>query len=208
MRRIRPLLTGEGSPPESVLLSRYEIQERHRLGQDIRDEEWCGIYHAVPSATLDHQILLTDVLVFLMQHLRQHGGGEIVPECGVFRGPDDYRVPDLLYIAPGNERIIGHAGITGGAPDLVLEILSPEDETYAKFGFYAAVGVPEIVVLDPVTRAAEVWRLFGASYTPVSPQTDGRLLSERLAVTFRTLPGQPPRLLISDQRDAGRSVTL
>ncbi len=208
MTSAREVPAGGELPLGSELLSRFEIQERRRLGLDIRDEEWCGIYHAVPPATLNHQRLLTDVLVFLMLLQDGLGGGEIVLECGVFRGPNDYRVPDLVYVASGNERVVGRAGITGGAPDLVLEILSPEDETYAKFDFYAAVQVPEVVVLDPVKRAAEVWRLDGATYRAVPAQPDGRRISERLAVSFSTLPGQPPRLHLVDLRNPARSVSL
>ena len=33
-----------------------------------------------------------------------------------------------------------------------MEIVSPDGETYAKFGFYFARGVEELLVVDPATR--------------------------------------------------------
>ena len=35
---------------------------------------------------------------------------------------------------------------------LVVEIVSPGDESWAKFGFYAAHGVDEVVIVDPEPR--------------------------------------------------------
>ena len=40
--------------------------------------------------------------------------------------------------------------------------MSPDDETYEKFGFYAAHGVDELVVADPATRT-DVRRARGAT---------------------------------------------
>lgn len=38
-------------------------------------------------------------------------------------------------------------------------MLSPHDETFAKFGFYAAHGVEELWVVDPVDRSVRMWQL-------------------------------------------------
>jgi len=45
---------------------------------------------------------------------------------------------------------------------MVVEVLSPDDETFEKFGFYAAHGVEEILVADPAERTVRLWRLGGA----------------------------------------------
>jgi Uma2 family endonuclease len=47
---------------------------------------------------------------------------------------------------------------------IVVEVLSPGDRTYEKFGFYAGQGVEEIVVADPQQRRIECWRRSGDSY--------------------------------------------
>jgi Uma2 family endonuclease len=66
---------------------------------------------------------------------------------------DDYRVPDGGY---HRDRPTG-ARMTTAA--VVVEILSPGDETYDKFGFYAAHGVEEIFVVDPATHSVEIWSI-------------------------------------------------
>ena len=41
---------------------------------------------------------------------------------------------------------------------MVVQIVSPDDETYEKFGFYAERGVEEILVADPTARSVTIWR--------------------------------------------------
>ncbi len=59
-------------------------------------------------------------------------------EGGLFRPgvDDDYRVPDQAYARP---ELRSERGIEGPA-SLVVEILSPNDETYQKLDWYGAVG--------------------------------------------------------------------
>ena len=51
---------------------------------------------------------------------------------------------------------------------IVVEVLSPGDRTYEKFGFYAAHAVDEIVIADPQRRRVECWQRSGKGYTQVS----------------------------------------
>jgi hypothetical protein len=43
--------------------------------------------------------------------------------------------------------------------------VSPDDEPYAKFDFYAAHGVEDIIIGDPQDRAVRCFRVDGARYT-------------------------------------------
>lgn len=49
---------------------------------------------------------------------------------------------------------------------LVVEVLSPDDETFAKFGFYAARGVQELWVVDPLEHTVRCWQLRNGGYKP------------------------------------------
>jgi Uma2 family endonuclease len=40
---------------------------------------------------------------------------------------------------------------------LVVEILSPHDETYRKLDRYGSVGVGEVLIIEPATRRAELF---------------------------------------------------
>ncbi|MBO0831899.1 MAG: Uma2 family endonuclease [Actinobacteria bacterium] len=74
--------------------------------------------------------------------------------------PRDFRVPD--------------AGLHRGQPDpdavyldtaaMVVEIASPGDETYDKLPFYAAHGVQEVLIVDPVSRSMAIKALAGTGY--------------------------------------------
>jgi Uma2 family endonuclease len=66
--------------------------------------------------------------------------------------------PDLLFVRAERRGIIGHDAV-GGAPDLVVEILSPgteaRDRGYKK-SLYARFGVAEYWIVDPKAQAIEV----------------------------------------------------
>ena len=83
----------------------------------------------------------------------------------------------------------------------MFEIRSPEDETYDKFPFYAAIGTREVVVIDRDTKRPEIYRLTGSQFVALQPDADGWLRAETMTVRFRAVEGQPTRLLIEDAID-------
>ena len=58
----------------------------------------------------------------------------------------DYRVPDGALVRPGPDAVY----LATAA--LVLEIVSPGDETWEKLDFYAAHEVDELLIVDPQDR--------------------------------------------------------
>ena len=58
----------------------------------------------------------------------------------------------------------GPPGASFPTAALVAEILSPHDETWEKFSFYAAHGVDEILVASPADRSLSWWALEGSRY--------------------------------------------
>ena len=82
---------------------------------------------------------------------------------------DNHRCPDGAVILTGNTgRWIGgnQAAFLGG-PDLVLEVLSEDDDTYLKLPFYRDRGVREVLIVDQEVGRAELWRLSGREYARV-----------------------------------------
>jgi hypothetical protein len=63
---------------------------------------------------------------------------------------------------------------------------SPSPNTW----FYASLGVREVIVIDPATRAAEVYRLAGATDVAVSADERGRVHAESIDVRFSTAAGK------------------
>jgi Uma2 family endonuclease len=78
---------------------------------------------------------------------------------------DDRNViqPDVLWISPESDCVISDQRLEG-APDLVVEVLSPStalvDKT-VKFQLYEQHGVQEYGLIDPIANYVEVWKRDG-----------------------------------------------
>ena len=115
--------------------------------------------------------------------------------------PNNYRIPDLVLLTP--ERFdIDHNEYFEGAPDVVVEIHSPGDESYDKPPFYAELGVPEVWIIHRDSKMPELYRLQGAAYERQIADENGWLLSAATGIELRA--GQPGKL---DMRLAGDETT-
>src|SRR5205814_1053606 len=79
-----------------------------------------------------------------------HERGVLTFQINVFNEAspaEDYRIPDIVFIAAGREQILARDGTRGGGPDAVIEVRSPEEETYDKFPFFTRIGVREAIVV-------------------------------------------------------------
>jgi Uma2 family endonuclease len=54
-----------------------------------------------------------------------------------------------------------------GTAVLVIEIVSPDDETWNKLEFYAAHGVEELLIVDPAERTVSWLGLTCGEYKPI-----------------------------------------
>lgn len=188
-----------------------ELADRRAKGLDRRDEMWDGVLHMTPAPSLEHQRILDELIAFLLPHLRQTGRGAMRSGINVFRDPvgdRDYRIPDLTFVAGGREHILQPDGIRGGGPDAVIEIRSPEDETYEKLPFFAALAVTEVIVCDRDTKQPEIFRLAGAGYEVLPADREGWLVSAVLGVRLRQVDGRPPRVRIEDNADPSAGVDI
>jgi Uma2 family endonuclease len=122
------------------------LERRRSLGQDRFDEVWEGVYHVAPAPNAWHGYAELRVAEILGEASRAAG----LTATGPFNlgDPDDYRVPDLGY-----HRDFLTATFVPTAT-IVVEVVSPDDETYAKLPFFAAHDVDEVLVVDAGLRAA------------------------------------------------------
>ena len=160
------------------------LDERRRLGLDGRDEVWDGILHMVPPAGGPHQEMSGE-LYLVLGPLAKRRGLHPYFETGLFRAPDDYRVPDQLYCRPEQRSERGAEGA-----ELVVEIRSERDETYDKIGFYARLGVREMLIVHPQGRWVELLRSVGGRLLPVSADAEGAVRSDVLGAQFVTVAGR------------------
>lgn len=127
------------------------LQRRRALGLDKRDEIWDGIYHVTPHAHASHGRLAARLIVDLDRAASAAGLVALTEfNLGV---EDDFRVPDLGFVPAADETDLGLYVPTAA---VVVEIVSPDDASYAKIPFYLARGVREVWLLDPTERALTV----------------------------------------------------
>jgi hypothetical protein len=139
-------------PPELAAL----IARRHQLGLDSYDEVWDGEYHMAPMAHSSHGKLQM-VVGFLLEPLAQAAGLGLIGPFNLGQ-QDDFRVPDL-----GLHRDDPNA-VWVPAAAMVVEIESPDDETWAKLPFYASRGVEEVLVVSAEQRSVTWLILEGDGY--------------------------------------------
>jgi Uma2 family endonuclease len=167
------------------------LEQRRRSGADRWDEVWEGVLHMVPPPSDQHQAFGTYLLLALGP-IASAAGLEPRYEGGYFRATDDYRLPDLLF---ARREHFTHRGLEGPA-DLVVEILSPGDESRDKLAFYAAMSVKELLLVDPVTREFELLGLAAdGSYEPVGFDDSGQAQCRTLGVVFSVAAGPKFRIV-------------
>jgi Uma2 family endonuclease len=161
-------------------------EELARLPDDgYRYELVEGRLIRMSPVSFDHGRIVVRIGFLLSRHLEQQPVGVIGADIGfkLASNPDTVRGPDIAFIK--NERVPspGGRGFFKGAPDLVIEVLSPDDrpgETGAKIEGYLARGVSLVVVVDPDDRTATMFRPKVAKMTLTS-ETDVLDLSDVIA---------------------------
>jgi Uma2 family endonuclease len=115
--------------------------------------------------------------------------------CKFFAAPFDVRLPinnpkngkastivqpDICVIC--NEGLLDEQGCNG-APDIVIEILSPGNGKYemdTKFDLYQESGVKEYWIVETDTRAVLVYTLKEGLYIGLRPFTEGTIIESQL----------------------------
>lgn len=121
------------------------LDRRRALGQDVFDEVWEGAYHVAPAAWAAHGDL-DDQLAALLRPLARSAG--LWPSGPLNLGrPENYRVPDRAYLRTRAQAVFVPTAA------VVVEVVSPRDDTYDKFSFYNSIGVDEVLVVDPDRRS-------------------------------------------------------
>jgi Uma2 family endonuclease len=130
-----------------------------------------GELHMSPSPNLFHQILVGNIHFLISSFLRQHPIGKVLcAPIDVYLTETNVYQPDLVYIANDNASIMQEDGIHG-APDLVVEILSPATRKFdqgLKKRTYARCGVREYWIVDPETERIEVYHFEKSAEEPAA----------------------------------------
>ncbi len=176
------------------------LDARRCTGADRWDEMWDGVLHMPPMPNRSHQELELDLGAWLRAFWARPQGNKVYPPINLAlpgRWPKDYRIPDLVLLTPDRFHIDRNEYFEG-APTAVVEIRSPDDESYEKLPFYAQLQIPEVWIVDRDTRQPEVFRLLDADYQSVAPDREGWVVSGITAVRMRAERGKLAISLIDD----------
>lgn len=155
--------------PKPSQKRRWTYEEYYRLDDERRYELFNGelIPMQPPSPSPGHQREALELAVIFREFVRAKKLGQVfIAPLDVIFDADNTAQPDLIFIAKANAEIVKERGIFG-APDLVVEIVSPGSvrrDRYEKQALYARFGVKEYWILDHANQSLEVLAFDGAAY--------------------------------------------
>jgi Uma2 family endonuclease len=164
--------TSASAPDRQLVLNAKNYQdyvaavEQHPA---LRVEYLNGDIVMTPARSPHHQTVTVNLLILLGQYAKQGERGRVMPAPldVVLASEAQIIQPDLIYVAKERySSLLGRAAVTG-APDMVLEILSPSTvrtDRKLKLPIYARYGVPEYWIVDPDDPSVEVFLLDGNTY--------------------------------------------
>lgn len=152
----------------------YTVEDVRAMPDDFnRYETIAGELFVTPAPSLRHQMVLGRLYVLLVTYTERHNLGWVffAPTDIIF-GPLTLVEPDLLFVARSRRDLMTDREITG-APDLVIEALSPSTartDRGRKRALYQEQGVREYWIVDSGENRVEIWRP-GALAAEVSAET-------------------------------------
>lgn len=108
------------------------------------------------------------VLLVLGAFVKEHRAGTVVAQDTGFRiasDPDTVLAPDVAFLDPERSKRITRRGYAAVAPNLVVEVLSPDDrpaDVLEKIAEWLGAGVELAWVVDPERREVRVHRADGS----------------------------------------------
>jgi Uma2 family endonuclease len=118
-----------------------------------------GEFVESPAPTITHQTVIKVLFRAADELERQGKGTAFFAPVDVYLGETETYQPDVVFISSSRSAIIGEKKIEG-APDIVMEILSPSTAYYDlrhKKQVYGETGVLEYWIVDPMERTVEVY---------------------------------------------------
>ena len=138
-------------------------------GGPVRYELIEGDLCMTPAPNPRHQKISGNLFGIVWNFLRTNPLGEVfaAPVDVVFsQEPPQVVEPDLVFLSKEHGSLITETNLQG-APDLLVEILSPTTslrDRREKLALYERFGVPEYWIVNPERNTVQVFRLSGGRY--------------------------------------------
>ena len=188
---------------KAVQVTRYDYQQMPEGPPYFQVIE--GDLVMSPSPNTQHQKIAGRIFFEFSALLQRKPLGEVfIAPLDVYLTEVNVYPPDVIFVSDQRRSIITEHGIEG-APDLVVEILSPGTARYdkgSKRKVYARTGVQELWLVNPELRLVEVYELTRDAERPAATPGENATLSSPL------LPGLRIKLSEIFEPAAGRSRSL
>jgi len=150
-------------------------------GDEVRAEWVDGEVQEMNAVASDHADLTLFIILLVGGFVAENELGKVwaepfqvrLPEQRRRRSPDlFYASKDRLHLAKGTE--------FNGAPDLIVEVLSPDSQTrdrHVKFMEYERAGVKEYWLADPMSRTFDAFTLSPSGRFIPMPLENGKVYS-------------------------------
>jgi len=140
-------------------LGPYRRKDYEALPDQPRCELIYGRFYVSPSPLLIHQAVLLSLAETLRRIARRAGAWVFVAPLDVHFAKHSVVQPDVIYVSPARKGIL--QSWIEGAPDLLIEVLSPgtaRNDRGEKLRLYAEFDVREYWIVDPIERQIEFLR--------------------------------------------------
>lgn len=139
----------------------YTLEDYYALPEERRVELIDGVIYDMSTPSFPHQLIVGEVFAQIREYIKKNKG-----ECVPVIAPSDVQLdrdnktmvqPDVMIICDSEK--IHHFGVFG-APDFVLEVLSPstrKKDLTLKLSKYIEAGVREYWVIDPEKKILIVY---------------------------------------------------
>ena len=160
---------------------------------DERYELLDGELFVTPAPGMAHQRASRNLTGLLWQLAKESGAGEIyAAPFDIVLSDTNVVQPDLIFVSSERAHIITEANVQG-APDLVVEILSPstaDRDLTVKRGIYARHGVQEYWIVDTDARTVTVLLRDSQEFALVGVCGEGQTLDSPTLRGFTIDPGE------------------
>ncbi len=160
----------------------------------LPDDGW--IYEVIegnllmsPAPQTRHQRCSIKLTTRFENFVEKNGAGVVLyaPTDVILRGHANPVQPDIIFISKKRRKIVKKERVEG-APDLIIEILSPWNwniDRGSKFQIYARAGVREYWIVDPEMRTVELFVLRQDSYELLGKYGVGKIVRSEVLSGFK-----------------------
>jgi len=157
------------------------------FGEDDDVELIDGVVVERMATQFPHENLFRFLFSLLVFYADNHSLGIVLgSRTLVSITPYKGRLPDILFVCKEREHIIGQKRLTG-APDLVVEIISPSDtavDTMQRQSNYEQIGVRELWIVDQPHKQFRAFSLDEVTKTFIPIELEGDIFHSNVVTGF------------------------